>query len=566
MKKIRSILPVLALLFVVAVLFALPRLARLDQFVTTDEPLWLTRSANFYYALGQRDFAATFQREHPGVTVMWAGTAGFLWQFPTYRGTGIGQIEPAKHEKVFQALNKDPLDLMVAGRVFVVLAVSVVLAAAIGYVRVLWGMPAAVFSAVLLAFDPFLTGMTRLLHLDGLLAALMFLSLLAYLAFLLRGNWLHLLVSGVAAGLSWLTKSPGLFLAPFLFFLAVFHLYWTRRVPDEKAPRFWSNLAGLAVWAGVGGGVFFALWPSMWVNPLDTLQKIFSMAEMYASEGHGSASFFLGQVFYSGERPWVTYLYYPISTLWRITPAALVGLLFLPWVFVRRITPLDTSARRFTAVGLVLFSLLFVVFMTIGDKLADRYVLPVFPTLDILAAAGWLGVLYWLHARIGRTQLARWLPGVLLGFVVLLQAAVFWPVFPYYLNYYNPLVGGIFTAQKVVPIGWGEGLDQAGRYLSAKPNATDLEVASWYNTGSFSYFFPGETRSIPALPDVSPDSLTDILASDYVVIYIHQWQRQAPTSLLAQLKDLEPVAAIRLSSLDYVEIYQPVPAQETSVP
>ena len=72
---------VLALLFLAA---WLPRTLALEQFVTIDERKWLARSANFYQAISHADFAATFQREHPGVTVMWAGTLGFLAYFPTY--------------------------------------------------------------------------------------------------------------------------------------------------------------------------------------------------------------------------------------------------------------------------------------------------------------------------------------------------------------------------------------------------------------------------------------------------------------------------------------------------
>ena len=62
----------------------LPRALCLDSGVTIDEPAWLMRSANFYQALAVRDFANTFQKEHPGVLVTWAGTAGFLWRFPEY--------------------------------------------------------------------------------------------------------------------------------------------------------------------------------------------------------------------------------------------------------------------------------------------------------------------------------------------------------------------------------------------------------------------------------------------------------------------------------------------------
>ena len=52
-----------------ALVLWLPRGLQLDRFVAVDERSWLTRSANFYLALHQRDWAATFQRYHPGVTI-----------------------------------------------------------------------------------------------------------------------------------------------------------------------------------------------------------------------------------------------------------------------------------------------------------------------------------------------------------------------------------------------------------------------------------------------------------------------------------------------------------------
>ena len=70
----------------------LPRVVALDAFVTIDERKWLARSANFYHAISEGDLANTFQREHPGVTVMWAGTLGFLQKFPDYVTQTPGQV------------------------------------------------------------------------------------------------------------------------------------------------------------------------------------------------------------------------------------------------------------------------------------------------------------------------------------------------------------------------------------------------------------------------------------------------------------------------------------------
>ncbi|MGD9093484.1 MAG: hypothetical protein PVF74_11610, partial [Anaerolineales bacterium] len=106
----------------------LPRAVALDRFATPDEHLWVYRSANFYYALGQRDFASTFQKEHPGVTTMWAGMAGFLTRFPEYRGSGLGQIvSPELDYYLREIAQVPPLEILVASRYFMVLGNAFVL-------------------------------------------------------------------------------------------------------------------------------------------------------------------------------------------------------------------------------------------------------------------------------------------------------------------------------------------------------------------------------------------------------------------------------------------------------
>src|SRR4030042_577161 len=109
--------PILLILASIGIIFLLwlPRWPALNRFVMVDEPRWLMRSANFYKALSLNDYRSTFQREHPGVTTMWAGTLGFLSRFPEYRGTGLGQIEPAQFHYHMKNLAKvPPIELLAA--------------------------------------------------------------------------------------------------------------------------------------------------------------------------------------------------------------------------------------------------------------------------------------------------------------------------------------------------------------------------------------------------------------------------------------------------------------------
>jgi hypothetical protein len=120
---------------------------------------------------------------------------------------------------------------------------------------------------------------------------------------------------------------------------------------------------------------------------------------------------------------------------------------------------------------------------------------------------------------------------------------------PYYLNYYNPMLGGDRKAPQVMMIGWGEGLDQAARYLNRLPEKG--RAVAWYGDGCFSYFYDGTT--LPLDQDIS---LSDLRQSDYIVIYRDQWQRQLPNpEFLAFFQRFDPIYVVRIGAIEYVRVY-----------
>jgi 4-amino-4-deoxy-L-arabinose transferase-like glycosyltransferase len=150
--------------------------------------------------------------------------------------------------------------------------------------------------------------------------------------------------------------------------------------------------------------------------------------------------------------------------------------------------------------------LLFGAILTIGAKKFDRYLLPVFPPLSLLSGMGWAALCFLIQEKFSKT-FARFALPVL--FLVIAGGQIYAAIktFPYYLTYYNPVAGGSQRAPQAMLIGWGEGLDQAGRYLSQKPNSRRLRVLSWFPNGSLSYFFPGKVR-----PILSEDGLPEDFA------------------------------------------------------
>lgn len=520
-----------------------PRLPRLGQFVTPDERKWLARSANFAYALAHADFARTFQREHPGVTVMWAGALGLLTRYPDYPREAPGyfgwkeeEIEPFLRQKGFA-----PLDVLVAGRLFTVLFVAGALLGAFAFARRTLGDGPAALGFALIALSPFHVGLSRLLHLDALLSALVLLSLAALLAYALDGHRRRdLLVSGAAAGLAWLTKSPGLFLIP----LAGMILLW-----DAWRREGWSRAWPLALrrgvlWGVAGMGVSVLLWPAMWVAPLDSVVRVMAAATTYAGIGHLNPTFFMGRV-YENDPGW---LFYPVNYLWRETPVVLVGLLGAATAWARRHPPFGTPRARAVAGWLLTGAFAFGVVMSAGAKKFDRYLLPAFPLLALVSALGW-----WALATAARTWRLRaaWL---LVATAVAGQGAGVLATFPYYLSYYNPLLGGARRAPQVMLIGWGEGLDAAARYLNEKPEAETLRVTAWYMDGPFSYYFVGEPMPIRFRATIT--NVLQWLSTDYVVTYVNQWQRGLPSrELLDYFEQHPPEKVIVIDGLEYARIY-----------
>jgi Dolichyl-phosphate-mannose-protein mannosyltransferase len=551
-----------AIAFLLLILaLALPRLTALDHYVTIDEPRWLMNSANFYQALWTRDWKNTYQLEHPGVTITWAGTLGFLWKFPGYVKLVDGQFNnEIKFQQFLISKSHTALDLLVAGRVFTTLAVILVLLLAFPLMVRLAGMGLALLASLLIALDPYFIALSRLLHLDGLMAALMLLSLLAFLCYLDKGRRRRdLVLSGVAAGLSWLTKSPALFLIPFIGLLMFIELIRTKIFagPVERPNQagwlqsIWETVSPWLVWLAIGVIVFILLWPVMWVDPVGTVVRIFTQATDYALEGNSHVTFFAGQVIDVGQSVWY---YYLVSLLWRISPPVLIGVLILAvaCIFPNKFV-LPSDYRRIAWV-MSLFTLLFIIFITLSQKKADRYQIPVQPALCILAALGWFGLLNglgkWVEQRFpgAPVRLSKPLLGGVIVFVQLLGVL---QTAPYYMNYYNPLLGGDRAAPGVMMIGRGEGLDQAARYLNSLPDARNLHVYAWYGEGPFSYYFKGKTSVIE--PNTA---LNDLLKADYVVIYIHQWQRQTPSKeVMDYFARMTPVFVARIGNLNYAQVY-----------
>lgn len=557
----------------------LPRGLALDRYVTDDEHKWLTRGANFLAALADGDWGATFQREHPGVTVMWAGAAALAAVDPGYPAAAPGSLDWNDDDVVtrLRARGIDPLEQLGRARALVVLALAAALTFAYWAAMRLFGRLPATIGFVVIALDPFHIGLGRLLHLDALMSALLLWSLLELAVHLYRGRrWPPLVVSAVALGLAALTKSPALLLAPFGVLLFALEMWRTRRGEGQGE---WSMLNGqssmvsegdtlpqhpsrrllvaCAVWGLVAAATFVIFWPAMWVDPVGTLRQVLGESSSYATGGHTTQVFFAGAS--SKGDPGANF--YPVTWLWRTTPVALAGLALAAALAAGR----KGWRRRDWPVYAVLpaFVLLYTLLLTLSDKKLDRYLLPIYAPVNLMAGLGWawgIGLLgHWVTARWGE----RLRTAVYAGAVSLLVVVQLWlvaPTHPYYLTYFNPWMGGAARAPDVMMIGRGEGLDQAVDYLrSQAPDVDQLRILSWTNDNLW-YLSDATLVSQHSLArNMAAAELPGLLrwlGLDYALMYVHQWQRGHSDEQLEQyFAGVAPEKTISIDGLDYARIY-----------
>jgi hypothetical protein len=524
--------------------FLAARLPSLGRFVTTDEALWFKRSANFYLALATGDAKSAFQSPHPGAITQWAGAAGFWLRFPDYARVGSPEIHDTDLLHLMENRGANPMEMIAAGRAVLVVIHAAAFLAAWPFARRLLGPLAAAAGFALLALDPFLIAHQRLLHLDGLLASFMLLAVLAYIDFARFKNPLSLVVSAIATGLAWLTKTPSLYLLAPIGALMVWHL-WQEHETRPRARDLTSPWIAPFAWLGIALLTVFALFPAMWAAPVEVASQMIGYA-LGSAEGEFSGPvFFNGAVYPDGNLGAAGWIFYAVSFLWRSTPLVIIGLALAVFYLLRRKAE---AQERFALYALLASSLGFVLLMTIAEKKFDRYLLPALPALILAAGWGWqqlASTQAWLRQR------SRGL--ALIGLVVLLQGISAFSVYPYYLSYYNPLIGGAAAAERTMMIGWGEGLDQAAAYLNEQ-DYTPGEAASWYSV-SANLLLSDSVDDIPIKLALSSAELDALLAKKYLVIYVHQWQRGTPQNLLDALQGIEPEHRVWIDGIEYARVY-----------
>lgn len=533
--------PTWFLLFIVALL---PRVLDLGRFVTHDEAeFWLDRSRIFLRAIEHGDYAATAITTHPGVTTMWLGSAGIVLRQALF---------------AWGWLQRDTFPVMLTLMRLPVVLVHVA-AILLGYALLRRMLPARVafLAALFWATDPFVIGYSRLLHVDALMGTFATVSLLSACSY-----WHHhrhsalLILSAVCAGLAVLSKSPGLALLPAIGFIALMHdASWITHHESRimagqvsKLPLQISLLCArfsvLALWLAVFVLTLLIVWPAIWASPLRVYELLRIGVENEGAQPHMTGNFFLGE---RQEAPGL--LYYPVAVALRLTPWTLLGLFLVaspPSVLTAlRRRPLSSSRHRDMA-ALALFCILFIIALSLFAKKFNRYLVPIFPVLDILAAAGLGYTMHHVHHTTpGKIVNRAFLP-ILTGIAIV--NAAWWH--PYSMVAFNQALGGAQAGAHTFAVGWGEGFDLAADWLNQQPDITGVLVQSRMIKSLNPYLRKGAQAFFPDEGKLRKNA-------GYVVVYISEVQGGPPLAPFDQFYGQAiPLHTVTIHGVPYAWIYQ----------
>jgi hypothetical protein len=543
----RRLLPWLAPIALFLIAFV-ARDVRLGTFSWPDEVTWTARSVAFYSGLAGGNLEATHQSDHPGVVPMW-GFGGLLSLQALLRGN-LAELYTMTTERELQ----DIPGMLATEALWTVLITSLTVAGIYLLLKRLIDARISFLAALMVALDPFYLTHSRVVHVDAILTSFMTLSTLALAVYLSYPTQKHYLaLSAVTGGLAFATKSPSLVLIPLLLGGLLLRVILHRDAPGgwvggPAGRRLgWAALSALA-WLGIGWAVFLILWPAAWLDPLRMMGRVLLGSRWGVVTSH-QFNYFLGQV---TETPGP--LFYLVVAPLRMTPLILIFAPLSVLLFasdLRRAWRQGLSGRlALLALGLALV-IGYVTGMSLSAKQGDRYLVPIYPMLEILAALSLWALVRWLGRR-WPVLADPWRQFVVALVPVLLVPLLWLPLAPYYGAYFNPMLGGGRTAVWAFPFGQGEGLDLAAKYLNQKEEAGRLRVASFYPEELQAYF-QGDAISLRRR-----EWSKTWLFSDYVVFYVSQVQRELPDAELVNFfKDRDPEYVARIGDVDFAWVYKP---------
>lgn len=201
-------------------------------------------------------------------------------------------------------------------------------------------------------------------------------------------------------------------------------------------------------------------------------QYFLGLAMVFQRATGGNTTFFLGEVTNKG---WKNYfpIVYAIKTPLVLHILTIIALLFLAWQckkpFLRGLfdRTIQSFKDNFTQWAMLIFlGVFWVASLTSNLNIGVRHILPTFPFVYILVSGQIKKIFEYVK---GKKIFGIWI--LAFGFLIVWYAFSSLSIFPFYLTYFNELVGGAKNGHKYVTdsnLDWGQDLKRLAKWVDGQ--------------------------------------------------------------------------------------------------
>ena len=466
----------------------MPRVISLGSDISNyDASFWYPRMDNFTKNILRGEYKLTYQKYHPGVTMLWtSGTSKYIFEKAFEK---VFHYNPRFMASQFTRLN------------FASIFPLVVIISALGVfqyylISKLVNKKLGIFFAIVLSLEPFFLGTSKFLHLSALTAMFMFTSFLAlfYHYHTSRKDNKYFYISSILLGLGALTKIDAVIALPVNALIIMFYEFNKTKIVNIKTTLNIVKAGLLHVL--IICFTFYILFPSMWVAPIWTIKKIIE-------EG------ILETAFDSSGADTITkikFMFYPETILIRSLPTFFFGLIGGIILTLKNFK--NSKYKNYIQIlAWVLFFIIFnIAILSIPEKIKDRYLINLYPPMSVLVA------LFWYKCFESKKKLIKYLITVLFVSFYILTAYKYHPVYSFY---HSELIAGPKGLEYFkLPIkNRGEFYAQAAQYINkndTEPEVKNVVLSHREQMRTFPQFFLGKTYSTPKL-------MQDGYFADYII-------------------------------------------------
>ena len=268
--KYKRFLPFIAISIVIAtnLFFGLPRLVK---YSAVDEHLWTyDRTPAYWEAVAAHSWKNTDINDKPGITVALVSGMGLLSGASPGDYDKMRAGEQIKTPAQVSEMKKINFDFRLPVYLFTLLLAPIFYF----FLKNLLGVPAAVFSIILIYLSPVLLGMSLFVNPDSILWLFIPLSILSFLLFQKDLEQKYAVLSGVFLGLALLTKYVASILYPFFLLLIPVQYFLLEKKPESQR-WFRQNLLGYGLSLLVSTAVVIILYPAVWTDSKYLLSTTF---------------------------------------------------------------------------------------------------------------------------------------------------------------------------------------------------------------------------------------------------------------------------------------------------